>query len=371
MLLEFLRPGLISVLKIFVAIFAVALISTATSALESNLPYLVLDRTGAEIAKVEMYSGALYSDGAAGVPVVSKSGKYLQGIVDLNGKFIVPPTCKFCDGFQEGLAWIERSNSEKGYILPTGEFAFKLPKVSSGLPFSEGLAPVLIRKPPNYYGPWGYVDTFGKMIIPAIYREAHPFHEGRAAVRCDVDYRFIDKKGKQVGSDFAWAGDFSAGLAPVYFKVPGCYGGRHGVDDGFTGGGYVNRQGQMAISPAYCQVGKFSEGLAAVKQGHKWGFIDTSGKMVIAAQFDEVFTFSDGLCPAHNTGEKWGYIDKTGVFAIPPQFEQAAEFSDGLGRVQLSGKFGFLGKDGHFVIPPIYKTCGVFRSGRVFALKGQ
>jgi hypothetical protein len=59
-------------------------------------------------------------------------------------------------------------------------------------------------------------------------------------------------------------------------------------------------------------VAGFSEGLAGVGSGKKYGFIDKTGNMVIPLQ-DNLGSrgFSEG--PAGVTvGNKWGFIDKTG-----------------------------------------------------------
>jgi hypothetical protein len=51
----------------------------------------------------------------------------------------------------------------------------------------------------------------------------------------------------------------------------------------------------MAISPSYEEDEPFSEGLAAVQQGGKWGFVDHQGRLVIPARYDRVKRFSEGL----------------------------------------------------------------------------
>ena len=43
----------------------------------------------------------------------------------------------------------------------------------------------------------------------------------------------------------------------------------------------------------------------AVPVGKQWGFIDHTGKVVIPAKFDEVAYFSEGLA-AVRVGSKWG-----------------------------------------------------------------
>lgn len=44
----------------------------------------------------------------------------------------------------------------------------------------------------------------------------------------------------------------------------------------------------------------------------KEGFIDASGRIVIAPQFDKVKPFSEGLAGVM-IGDKWGYIDRKSV----------------------------------------------------------
>ncbi len=52
---------------------------------------------------------------------------------------------------------------------------------------------------------------------------------------------------------------------------------------------------QEAIAPKYENALTFSEGLAAVQQGGKWGYIDTDGKMIISFQYDLAHSFSEDL----------------------------------------------------------------------------
>jgi hypothetical protein len=74
--------------------------------------------------------------------------------------------------------------------------------------------------------------------------------------------------------------------------------------------------------------------------------------MVIPPQYSGAFGFSEGLA-AVNVGEKWGYIDRTGATVMQPQFASAWEFSDALASVKLEEKsplFGFVDKRGRVVI---------------------
>lgn len=82
----------------------------------------------------------------------------------------------------------------------------------------------------------------------------------------------------------------------------------------------------MVINPQFDYAGEFSEGLAMVKVGDKWGYIDKTGEMVINPQFDcpphfnadanaDAVEFSEGLAPI-KISDKWGYTDKTGEMVI-------------------------------------------------------
>jgi hypothetical protein len=53
--------------------------------------------------------------------------------------------------------------------------------------------------------------------------------------------------------------------------------------------------------------------------------------------------FSEGLARVQ-VGEKWGFIDKTGNLVIQPQFDEASEFSEGLARVRIGDKWGFVSR---------------------------
>jgi uncharacterized lipoprotein YddW (UPF0748 family) len=54
--------------------------------------------------------------------------------------------------------------------------------------------------------------------------------------------------------------------------------------------------------------------------------------VVIAPQFEEADFFSEGLARV-KTGEKWGYIDDKGNFIIQPQIDEANSFSEGVALV--------------------------------------
>ena len=140
----------------------------------------------------------------------------------------------------------------------------------------------------------------------------------------------------------------------------------------------TSETGKLVIPAQFDEAHSFSQGLAAVKVGSKWGFIDKTGKLVIPPQFESVGyayendskTFFEGLAAVSVGENKWGYIDKTGKFVIQPQFESARSFSEGLANVWINRKSGFIDKTGKFVIQSQFDGALNFSEGLAVVNRG-
>jgi len=76
----------------------------------------------------------------------------------------------------------------------------------------------------------------------------------------------------------------------------------------------------------------------------KWGFINKVGVFPSSSpQFDDAWYFSEGLAFV-KAGDKYGYVDKTGAFVIKPRLDIASSDSVGrtivmIARMDAAGKF--------------------------------
>jgi hypothetical protein len=114
-----------------------------------------------------------------------------QGLVDPQGKVLLPPIYDCIGWFSEGLAVIKK-DGKAGYINSKGEFVLPMVYEDAGA-FSEGLA---AAKRDNK---WGYIDISGKWVIEPQFYSLDQFYEGLAIVRDDsypAKYEFIDRSGK-------------------------------------------------------------------------------------------------------------------------------------------------------------------------------
>ncbi|AFZ12463.1 S-layer domain-containing protein [Crinalium epipsammum PCC 9333] len=64
---------------------------------------------------------------------------------------------------------------------------------------------------------------------------------------------------------------------------------------------YIPGMEFVVIQPQFDAADSFSEGMAQVKIGNKWGYIDKTGKLVISPQFEEANAFSAGLALVKST----------------------------------------------------------------------
>ena len=83
--------------------------------------------------------------------------------------------------------------------------------------------------------------------------------------------------------------------------------------------GFLDKQLNVVIKPAFQEIQRFSQGMAAVKIGGKWGYIDKTGKLVVPAIFDTAEPFIGGLAAVDQSTTSngfTGYIDRTGKKVI-------------------------------------------------------
>jgi len=242
--------------------------------------------------------------------------------------------------------------------------------------FVEGLAPVGIN------GKWGFVDSSGTLVIPAIYDDWNYFSKGEAYVSRHGLWGKINRNGVRVQKQRLVQFSMSTRTAPsiVPFTVGEKVGYRSLKGEEISppifedGGpiqeglaqikkdslwGFMDGKGNIIIKPEYDMARSFSEGLAAVLKDEKWGFIDTKGKLVVPNEFDLAKSFREGLAPVRK-GFKWGYVDRTGRLIIPPEFIDAFNFSHGTAMVQITEP-----APAGVKLSPVMFNAQIDRSGKV------
>ncbi|WP_175202898.1 WG repeat-containing protein, partial [Achromobacter ruhlandii] len=110
-----------------------------------------------------------------------------------------------------------------------------------------------------------------------------------------------------------------------------------------------------AITPDVSCQRAYAEGLAAVITGKAsdsagtWGYVDKQGQMVIKPAFQEAESFQNGLAAVRQEG-LWGYIDKRGNWAVKPRYARASGFNaEGTALVELDERDVLIDRQGQVV----------------------
>lgn len=287
--------------------------------------------------------------------------------------------------FSEGLA-AASDNEAVGYVNKAGQMVIKQ-QFKSGGEFHEGLAPVEVFPGPRPLAqrqshprglaytvseprPAGYIDSSGQFVIkPGRFRSSSQFSEGLAAVGIGDKYGFIDRAGKLViPPQFSLAGNFCDGVAPILILDRSNEPRRSKSTKPFdrlqmsrpSGKyGFIDKQGKITIKPEFAFAGHIAEDFQLFEDDKTIRCV--SYRLALEAFSDRV-GFSNGLAPII-VGGKYGYINKTGACAIEPQFDNVHSFSDGLAPVLIGKKYGYIDTSGRFAIKPNFSSAGTFSDG--------
>jgi hypothetical protein len=316
--------------------------------------------------------------------LVQPAGVKEWGYSDLKGELIIDAKYKKCIAFSEdGLAAIYDAKLKqfyfidlKGETLPTEVKDFKLYEIFGfGMKgFEDGFAPVKIDEK------WGYINTSGKLAIPARYDKMTAFNTGYASVQKDEKFFIVDENGNEIPveapglvdlnnfsellASFKTADDqvgFVDGSGKVViqakFKAAGDFhGGMAWAKNNSEKVGYINAQGEWVLEPQF-DVGKnydHESDLARVKTGDKWAYVNKAGEILYMNDSDLFEDFSNGLARGKKN-DKFGFFNTKGEWAIEPQFDGARDFKNGYASVRKGELWGVIDKTGNWIIQPKFE----------------
>jgi hypothetical protein len=196
-----------------------------------------------------------YYDGSRGIALTKVNEAYQYAIVDQTGSLLT-------DFAYDSLSALADSGSAQIFLAKKGEF-------------------------------YGLLNQDGAVIWP-------------------FEYRFV--------RHFAGSND-------AYFGFAMNYGWNEGMFNRYTG--------QIVVPPAYSFVSGFYDGFCAVaNEDGKTAFFNLSGENVTGFVFDNAQHYSEGLAAVF-VGGKWGYLDMNQQMAINPVYDSAGAFRNGYAEVSV------------------------------------
>lgn len=128
--------------------------------------------------------------------------------------------------------------------------------------------------------------------------------------------------------------------------------------------GCVNRKGAVVIEPVWDYILQgYKKNEILVAKDSLYGYIDNKGRVLIKPQYKDADLFSEGLAFVSN-GEKYGYINLKGDTVIGFQFDENTwgNFSKGYADITINSRSGYIDRKGEVVIPLNFEICYPFRS---------
>lgn len=254
----------------------------------------------------------------------------------------------------------------------------------------------------NENGCWGYVNTYGSLVVPFQYSKAGVFADNLVSVvDAEGSLYFINADNEKKlavydEEDMEVVGIINEDRYPV--KIGNEY-------------YYCNADGELVLGP-YAKASSYNFGKAAVLLEEGWTFIDTEGniltentylnvmldKKCIAFRngrafvetdqgilmidenflpvgeevYDAAVPFYDTSYAAVEKDGKWGFIDNMGNISVSFDYDEADSFSNGLAAVRDEEKWGYINQKGEMAIAPCFEGAAPFTAdGTAFVKIGD
>ena len=219
------------------------------------------------------------------IPIVAELNDNNAGYINTKNEWVIPPTYLYAFAFRQGVARVKKGRNYM-YINLKGEPVIQdfdnYVIQNYVIEPSDNTYIVGVRKECKYMvydlngnlldtydgfinnwsgnaifgvkkgGKWGYIDGYGKVIIPLEYEEVRNFSEGLAAVRKDGKWGYINPKNEIV--------------IPIEFtnKEVGFF--KNGGAEYYTdsGAGLINLKGEIIAEPKYDSIEYVNGNIAIV-----------------------------------------------------------------------------------------------------------
>lgn len=288
--------------------------------------FTLINKRGEEViteVPVKLYDDHRYINAwlSDGLLITRHTSKF--GCLDTLGRIAIPYKYYHLTGFSNGYG-IGRIKREFFVLTTSGEQTRinNDSTIAKAKAFHEGLAIYS-----NKEGREGFIDTTGRIAIPAQFQGVGFFSNGLAwARRDDGMIGYINPEGKwiiQPTLEAAKPFDKESGLARVKSKMkvmgidPQTHAARMFESWKWV---YMNATGQVVTLDVTDDVRDFSLGLAICKKDGQYGFINKKGEWVIPPKFDDVVDFESD-CTLAKLHRLWGIIDRQGNWVLQPKFE--------------------------------------------------
>lgn len=212
---------------------------------------------------------------------------------------------------------------------------------------------------------WGFVNSRGKFILPAVYDSVVPFNSnGYAVASIDGTYYSIISTGEKYGLDETHVTDvYGINANYIIAQVNGKY-------------SYYTKD-FVCVTPAlqFDEMTMNACGVNVVRNGERWAIVKDDGEQITDYIYEDVAVNSLGQVFVNNKGMVkqdglWYLVNVDGQRVCETGFAdaKAPESANYIAVADSSGKWGFIDAEGRQVIDFIYQDAWSF-SNHLAAVK--
>ncbi len=232
--------------------------------------------------------------------------------IRMNGDTLLEDVYDGARDFQYGLAVVKRFGI-RAVIDANGDIL--LPDKYEQISVDETVIRAKLK------GNYLLYDHTGKKITKSTYSSCSPFQNGQAVVSDHNGLQMISETGKvlfQLNEKIRRAEPAMQNNWRVFTE---------------QGAALMNAQGDI-ISDHYEEIFNYSDERAGFLKNNKWGYLNQDGQVAISPDYDLIWDFNDGRARVV-TQRGIGFIDRSGALVIPPIFFEVKDFDEGRARVQI------------------------------------
>lgn len=290
-------------------------------------------------------SGIFISD----LGYMTKSGEHILYVNNQN--LIIDSKYRHIDEFINGVAIVDMVIDKKlKYSIIGIQGEEILPPIYS---FIKRLSNGMLKY--GLDGKVGVFDKLGKCVIPNKYLSVGEYENGLSCIISSADGTYTKDSLKEYGY-MDWGGNIVLSSCSFLSKQ---LNGLSVICRKGTWGFYEVKEQKLTIVEGVSFLGLMYDGLAKANYGGtfttdkviggKWGFVDRKGKIAITPMFDYAFNFSDGIA-AVRSGDKYGFIDTVGTLIVPCEYDRVeSHFNDGEGELVKGDKIYVFDRTGKIV----------------------
>lgn len=252
-----------------------------------------------------------------------------KGLIDNDGKVIVPPLYDNIERDSENSYWVD--DSSHVHYKSTDYFVVKSNKK------------------------FGYLDSSAKVIMPLAYEKIFSSDNFLVVVKNKLRALYT-RNGKQI-TNFKYASMYNANPNYSYYRK------NNGnvfflvKNKKFTG--MIDSTGKETIPLIYSSLYSIDrEGLYYAEQNDKAGVVDTNNKILLPLEYDDIDYLYNAKAFKIKQGTKYGIADINGKVIIPVQYNEINQWQDDLYRVRVNvgtdWKYGIVNNNGKVIIEANY-----------------